>query len=166
MLASENFLKTMSCHQELLADQWMELLIGIDYAIWPKVFADFLIQRFLGITSADIYLFKVKNGNVRTIYEIHSKLTIKTPTRSHWRIFRIFIANFGQTSQLSCVSVVNLYNWMLTGKDCTNNFLQFHHIAVICKQILCYYKIMQICKKIFFFECLKELVEITPLKTA
>ena len=156
MLASENFLKTVSCHRKLLADQWMEMLTGIDYAIWPKVFVDFLIQRFSGITPADIYLFKVKIGSTRTIYEIHSKLTIKTPARSHWRIFRIFIANFEQTSQFSCVSVVNLYNWMLTGKDCTNNFLPFHHIAVICKQILCYIKIMPICKKIFFFECLKE----------
>ena len=33
--------------------------------------------------SANIYLFKVNNGNTRKKYEICSKLTVKTPERRH-----------------------------------------------------------------------------------
>ena len=35
------------------------------------------------IAPASIYLLKVNNRNIRTRYEICSKLTIKTPERQH-----------------------------------------------------------------------------------
>ena len=43
------------------------------------------------ISPANIYFFKVSDGNYRTKYEICSKLTIKTPERRH---SDVFIANF------------------------------------------------------------------------
>ena len=43
---------------------------------------------------AGIYLFKVKNRNTRTMCEICSKLTIKTPEQCHWRRSGVFIVNF------------------------------------------------------------------------
>ena len=52
------------------------------------------VLRFVNIIfgfPADIYLFKVKNGNTRKRCEIYSKLTIKTPER---RLFGVFIVNF------------------------------------------------------------------------
>ena len=45
-------------------------------------------------STAGIYLFKVNNRNTRTIYEIYSKLTIKTPKWSQWRHSGAFIVNF------------------------------------------------------------------------
>ena len=46
--------------------------------------------RFQGWFSkpASIYLFKVNNGNTRTIRENCSKLTIKSPERRHWHWIR------------------------------------------------------------------------------
>ena len=46
--------------------------------------------------SANIYLFKVKNGKPRKIYESCSKLTIKTPEWHQWRRSGVFIFNFEQ----------------------------------------------------------------------
>ena len=55
---------------------------------------------------ANNYLFKVRNRNTRKRYKIHSKLTLKTPERSHRRrsnvlvlslnIFHISVVDFEQ----------------------------------------------------------------------
>ena len=37
---------------------------------------------------AGIYLFKINNGNTRLIWVIYSKLTIKRPEWSHWKILQ------------------------------------------------------------------------------
>ena len=50
-----------------------------------------------------IYLFKVKNGNTRTMSDICSKLTIKTPKQRYWRRSSVFIVNFEHTSHLVLV---------------------------------------------------------------
>ena len=42
---------------------------------------------------AGIYLFKINNRNTRTICEIYSMLTIKTPKRRQWRRSGLFIVN-------------------------------------------------------------------------
>ena len=52
---------------------------------------------------AGIYLLKVNNRNTKTRCEICSKLTIKTPERSHWRRSSVFIANFEHISHLALV---------------------------------------------------------------
>ena len=46
------------------------------------------------INPTGIYLFKVNNGNTRTICEFYSKLTIKTPKLRQWRLSGLFIFNF------------------------------------------------------------------------
>ena len=43
---------------------------------------------------AGIYLFKVNNANTSTMYEIFSKLSIKTPEQRCWRGSDVFIDNF------------------------------------------------------------------------
>ena len=43
---------------------------------------------------AAVYLFQVNNGDTRTVFEICSKLIIKTPDRRHSRIYGISIVNF------------------------------------------------------------------------
>ena len=41
---------------------------------------------------ASIYLFKVKNRDIRNKGEIYSKLTIKTPEQRQWRqLFKILL---------------------------------------------------------------------------
>ena len=52
---------------------------------------------------AGIYLPKDNNGNTRTMCEIYSKLTIKTPERDHWRRSGVFIVNFEQISYIVLV---------------------------------------------------------------
>ena len=47
----------------------------------------------------NIYLLKVKNGYIRTMHEISSKLTIKTPKQRHWHYFDILIVDFEQITQ-------------------------------------------------------------------
>ena len=49
------------------------------------------------------YLFKVNNGNTRTMCEIYSKLTKKTPKRRQWRRSGIFVVNFEQISHIVLV---------------------------------------------------------------
>ena len=52
--------------------------------------------------SAGIYFLKVDNGNNRIIlYEVCSRLTIKTPERRHWRCFGVFIVNFEQSTNIA-----------------------------------------------------------------
>ena len=44
------------------------------------------------MNSANIYLFKVNHRNIRILFGICSKLTIKTLERQQWRRFDVFIA--------------------------------------------------------------------------
>ena len=53
--------------------------------------------------SAGIYLFKVDNENTRTVCEICTKLTIKTPAWGHWHRSGVFIVNFEQISHIVVV---------------------------------------------------------------
>ena len=48
------------------------------------------------VFSAGIYLYKFKNRITRTMYEICTKWTIKTPERSQWRRSGVFIVDFEQ----------------------------------------------------------------------
>ena len=45
-----------------------------------------------------IYLLKDNNRNIRTSFEIRSKLKIKTPERRQWRCSGVFIVNFENIS--------------------------------------------------------------------
>ena len=48
------------------------------------------------IFPAGIYLLKVTDRNTRTMCEICSELTIKTPKQRHWHRSGLFIVNFEQ----------------------------------------------------------------------
>ena len=56
-----------------------------------------------------IYLFKVHNGNTRTMYKISSKLTTKTPEQRHWCRSGVFVINFEQIEHIVLVfSIVEI----------------------------------------------------------
>ena len=48
---------------------------------------------------------QVNNKNTRARCEICSKLTVKTPARHHWRLSGVFIVNFEHILHLDLVSV-------------------------------------------------------------
>ena len=52
-----------------------------------------ILYKFLH--SVSIHLFKVNNGKTGSMFEICSKLTIKTPEERHCGVY---IVNFGQIS--------------------------------------------------------------------
>ena len=54
--------------------------------------------------QASIYLFNVNNGNISTMCEICSKLTIKTSERCQWRRSSVFNVSFEQVSHIFLVS--------------------------------------------------------------
>ena len=58
------------------------------------IFSQYDSAMFLNLAS--IYLFKVNNGNNRTMGEICSKLTIKAPERRQPRRSSVFTVNFEQ----------------------------------------------------------------------
>ena len=58
------------------------------------------------------YLFKVNNGDTRTICEIWSVKTLKTPELRQWRCFVVLIVNFEHISHI--VLVFPLLTWKET----------------------------------------------------
>ena len=58
---------------------------------WSNTLKQFVDKLLL---STGIHLFKVNNGNTKTVWQI--KLTIKTPERRHRRPAVVFIVNFEQ----------------------------------------------------------------------
>ena len=51
-------------------------------------------ELYKGKCPVGIYMLKVNNRNTRTISEICSKLTIKTPEQRQWRRSGVFFVNF------------------------------------------------------------------------
>ena len=58
-----------------------------------------------GQISVGIYLFKVNNGDIRTICAVCSKITIKTPEWCQWGVFTV---NFEQISQIAAMLIITL----------------------------------------------------------
>ena len=56
-------------------------------------------RHFAKTAPVIIYLFKVNNGDTRSICEIRSKLTGKTP-ELRWHCSGVFIVNFEQISHI------------------------------------------------------------------
>ena len=65
------------------------------------------VQKHFVYAPAGICLLKVNNGNTRTMFEICSKLTIKTPEKyqlpRQWRLSGVFIVNFKHISHIVLV---------------------------------------------------------------
>ena len=63
---------------------------------------------------ANIYLFKINNGNTRKSCELYLKLTIETIEQPQWRHFDVFIVNFEHISLLFLVFLLLIsHKWML-----------------------------------------------------
>ena len=67
----------------LIFGSWWTCSVGFVYV--QVTCADVIYHR------VGIYLFKVSNGKTRTMYEICSKLTIKTLEWCHWRRSHVYI---------------------------------------------------------------------------
>ena len=83
---------------------------SVHFVLSQKVFCYSLGETFLTF-PAGIYLFEVNNGNTRTMCEICSKLTIKTPEQYQWSRYGVFIVNFEQISDIALV-----FPWLTLNK--------------------------------------------------
>ena len=86
-----------------------QYIVGILSAEFNLIFA----IRNLIKTPASFYLIKVNNGNIKTLFEICSKLTLKAVEQCHWRRSDVFIVNFEQPSHIALVfPLLTLNNWI------------------------------------------------------
>ena len=67
------------------------------------------------LITPSIYLLNVSHRNPRTMFEICSKLTIKTPERSHWRHSGVFIVNFKNIAHFVLVFLLLTLNHAIAG---------------------------------------------------
>ena len=84
------------------------------------------MPRYKGSNPADIYMFKVSNGNARTMYEIYAKLTIKRSERHHRRRSGVFIVNFEHISQHCSDTFLIGLEQVLNWKNLTKTSLRIH----------------------------------------
>ena len=79
-----------------------------------------------------IYLFKVNDGNIRTMCEICSKLAIKTPLRRQKCCSGVFIGNFEQISQVVLVFPLLILNKCVLARTSSSIFTFFNmKIAIL-----------------------------------
>ena len=80
---------------------------------------------------ANIYLFKVNNRNTTKRCEICSKLTIKTPTRRHWRRSGFFGGFWTYFTPISSVYIVDFeqidVRWVVASNDYISLMPLLHH---------------------------------------
>ena len=57
---------------------------------------------------SNIYLFRVNGRNTWKMFEMYSKLTIKTPERHHWRRSGVFIVRFEHILQVKYLTYLTL----------------------------------------------------------
>ena len=94
-------------------------------------------QNFSWIISIGIYLFKSLMEDTTSIWEICSKLTIKTPKR-HWHRSAVFIINFAWISHIVMVFPLLTFN-KCPLRSCTvrlYNFLSFQKKIETCMRTL------------------------------
>ena len=130
----------------------------------------FTLSIYLPRWTQPNHLFKVSNGNTRTVYEICSNLTIKPPERCRRLRSGVFIVNFEQVLYIVLVfPLLTLINSMLPGKEvwywlcevfgdfvylCFTNVFNFRigsifHLVVDFLLIFCFrYRIVKINQKV------------------
>ena len=59
------------------------------------------VKGYYVISQAGNYMLKVNSRDTRTMYEICSKLTMKTQEQRYWRRSGVFIVNFEHISHLT-----------------------------------------------------------------
>ena len=78
---------------------------------WNEVCKNQITKHFFQKTySGDLfptgtYLCKANNGSTRTICEISSELTSKTPEQHHWSLSGVFCVSFQQVSIIVCIKM-------------------------------------------------------------
>ena len=73
-------------------------LFSHSISIYQKIVSRLL--AYFRLFAAGIYLVQVNNDNTRTMCEICSNLTIKSPERRYWRRSGVFNINFQQISHI------------------------------------------------------------------
>ena len=84
---------------------WVTELILRNLRIFTRIFKRLLSRSF----SADIWLLKVNNRNIRIMYVICSKLAIKSLQRRLWCRISVLIVNFEQISHHFLVFLLLLW---------------------------------------------------------
>ena len=115
--SKKSFNLSLESKSELNWDYHSIELLQMSFVWWvisnyamEKYFPEFVIKAHKQCPSpAGINCFKVNNGKTRTMCEIYSKLTIKTPERRHWRRSSVFIANFEQIWHIVLVYIYKYY---------------------------------------------------------
>ena len=77
-------------------------------SLWNITTMSAILIVFSIYFPASIYLFTVNNVNFRTMCEIFSKLTTKTPELPQWRLFSAFVVNFEQISLVALFPLLTL----------------------------------------------------------
>ena len=100
-------------------------LLTINSQVIVTLYLLFLNTNYFAanVFQAGIYLFNVENRNIRTMYEICSKLTIKAPKRHQWHCS-------GENKTRSGVPLLTLNKWMSAGLISTpkyQNIKIFHN---------------------------------------
>ena len=86
---------------------------------------------FLKTNLANIYLFKINNGNTRKSWEVCSNLTSKAPDRRHGRHSGDFIVNFEVTLQIFVLFLLltlnrKIFSWKLKNILFVQSFVKIH----------------------------------------
>ena len=101
----------------LFTTKFLEILVLLEQDIQLYLTHIWVIFPSCRNYPAGIYLFKVDSRNTRTMCEVCSKLTIKTPERRHWRRSGVFIVNFEQISHIVLIYLLltlnNLADWQM-----------------------------------------------------
>ena len=79
-----------------------------------KLFQKIIFALFIVFPSG-IYLFKVGNRHTRTMCEICSKLTVKTPELRHWPRAVVLIVHFEQIEHIVLVFLLLTLNKYMPG---------------------------------------------------
>ena len=81
--------------------------------LWESAFTYSKLTIEIPAFTAGIYLLKFNNRKTRTMCEICSKLTIKTPERRHCRHSGVFIDSFEHISHLALVFLLSTLHMQL-----------------------------------------------------
>ena len=91
---------------------------------WVEKSWKFELNSWVENMIVSIYLFKINNGNTRTMCEIYSELTIKTTKQREWFHSGVFIISFDQISHIICIVDLEQLNTncVCSGLPLTFNF--------------------------------------------
>ena len=140
--SKKSFNLSLESKSELNWDYHSIELLQMSFVWWvisnyamEKYFPEFVIKAHKQCPSpAGIYFFKVNNGKTRTMFEIYSKLTIKTPERRHWRRSSVFIVNFEEIWHIVLVFPLLILRMSLTRRRHFMTLSNIYHRA-FCENI-------------------------------